>query len=121
MAGPPEDSRTDELFRALGDPTRRQILDLLAEHGTLNVSQISGFFPTLGRPNISKHLMALREAGLVMATRRGREQHYQINAEAMRAVLRPWVQRYARYWEDRLERLRAAAETLEREDPAPPD
>jgi len=114
---PPEARRTDELFRALGDPTRRRILDLLAERGSLNVSQLSAHFPTLVRSNVSKHLMALREAGLVRATKHGREQHYRVDEEAMRNVLRPWVEKYARYWEDRLERLRAAAEAVEREAP----
>jgi DNA-binding transcriptional ArsR family regulator len=79
---PPND-RTDELFRALGDPTRRRIMDLLAEHETLTVSELHGYFPDLVRSGISKHLMALREAGLVYATRRGREQHYRIEPGAV--------------------------------------
>jgi len=110
---PPEEPRTDDFFRAVADPTRRRILDLLAEHGSLNVTQLSAHFPSLGRPNISKHLMTLRQAGLVQATRQGREQHYQVDEAAVRTVLKPWVDKYAPYWEDRLERLSKAAEQLE--------
>lgn len=113
---PPDDEgRVDELFRALGDPTRRAIMDLLAQQGSLTVSQLSAHFPTLVRSGISKHLMALREAGLVHATKQGREQHYRIDAGAMRTLLAPWVQKYEQYWSDRLDRLRTAAEALEQE------
>lgn len=47
-------------------------------------------FPSLVRSGISKHLMALRQANLVYATRQGREQHYRINPRAMRELLRPF-------------------------------
>ena len=68
----PTDS--DALFRILADPTRRQILDLLAERGPLTVSELAGEFPHLVTSGISKHLMSLRGASLVSSTRRGREQ-----------------------------------------------
>ncbi len=110
---PPENS-TDRLFRILGDPTRRRILDLLAEREPLTVGELSAQFPDVGRPNISKHLMALREVELVYATKQGREQHYRINQAAIDQLLRPWVRKYEKYWEQRLDRLREAAEALER-------
>jgi len=100
----------DELFRALSDSTRRRILDLLAEHGTLTVSQLAGSFPDLVPSGISKHLMGLRAAGLVTATRRGRERLYQINAEAMTAALAPWLEKYRAYLSNSLDRLRELAE-----------
>lgn len=109
--------RTDALFRALGDPTRRAILDLLAEHEVMTVNELSAQFPALVRSNISKHLMALREAELVCATKRGRQRYYSINVSVLAAVLRPWVSKYEKYWEERLQRLRAAAEELERGEP----
>lgn len=110
----PPDERVDELFRALGDPTRRRMLDLLAEHESLTVSELSAHFPTLVRSGISKHLMALRDVQLVYATKVGREQHYRVNPEAMQELLRPWVAKYEKYWAPRLDRLKALAEAKER-------
>ena len=105
---------SDELFRALADPTRRGILDLLAEHGTLTVSQLAERFPDLVPSGISKHLMGLRAVGLVTATRRGRERLYRIDADTMTAALAPWLAKYRPYWSTALERLRELAEGEDR-------
>jgi DNA-binding transcriptional ArsR family regulator len=101
---------SDRLFRVLADPTRRSILDLLAERGPLTVGQLAAAFPDLVASGISKHLMVLRAEGLVAAIPRGRERLYQLNGDAITAALSPWLQKYERYWADRLERLRALAE-----------
>ena len=94
----------------LADPTRRRILDLLAEGGTLTVSQLAADFPGLVPSGISKHLMGLRAARLVTAMRRGRQQFYRINAEALARALAPWLAKYERHWSAALERLRDLAE-----------
>jgi DNA-binding transcriptional ArsR family regulator len=101
---------SDDLFRALADPTRRGILDLLAEHGLMTVSELAAQFPGLVASGISKHLMALRAAGLVTATRQGRNQLYAIDADAMSRALAPWLARYEAYWAQALTRLRAVAD-----------
>lgn len=103
-------SKSDALFRILADPTRRLILDLLAERGSLTVSQLAAEFPDLVASGISKHLMGLRAAGLVSATRRGRQQIYQLQADVLAAALTPWIAKYQQYWSDALERLRNLAE-----------
>ncbi len=59
---------------------------------------------------ISKHLMSLRAAGLVRARPRGRERHYQIEADALGDALAPWLATYERYWTGALDRLRVLAE-----------
>ena len=100
---------SDVLFRILADPTRRLILDLLAERGPLTVSQLAAEFPDLVTSGISKHLMGLRAAGLVSATRRGRQQIYQLKPDALAAGLAPWIAKYERYWSADLERLRDLA------------
>jgi DNA-binding transcriptional ArsR family regulator len=100
---------TDDLFRALADPTRRRILDLLAERGSATVSELAGQFPDLVASGISKHLMALRAAQLVTASKQGRNQIYAVNAEAMERALGPWLARYEAYWTGALTRLRDAA------------
>jgi DNA-binding transcriptional ArsR family regulator len=101
---------SDALFRILADPTRRLILDLLAERGPQTVGQLAAEFPELVTSGISKHLMSLRAAGLVCATRRGRQQIYHLEADAFAAALSPWIAKYKRYWSAALERLRALAE-----------
>jgi DNA-binding transcriptional ArsR family regulator len=94
----------------LADQTRRRILDLLAERGSLTVGQLAAEFPDLVASGISKHLMGLRAAGLVTATQRGRERLYRLDAEAFADALAPWLARYESYWSDALERLRTVAE-----------
>jgi hypothetical protein len=54
--------------------------------------------------------MVLRAAGLVVATRHGRQRHYRIEPDALANALLPWLERYAAYWASALERLRSLAE-----------
>ncbi|MBV8682302.1 MAG: helix-turn-helix transcriptional regulator [Caulobacteraceae bacterium] len=103
-------SPTDEVFRILADPTRRRILDLLAERGEQTVGQLAAEFPDLVASGISKHLMGLRAAGLVLATRRGREQVYRLEGGVLADALAPWLAKYEPYWDDALERLRDLAQ-----------
>jgi DNA-binding transcriptional ArsR family regulator len=114
----PTDS--DALFRILADPTRRQILDLLAERGPLTVGELAGEFPRLVTSGISKHLMSLRGASLVSSTRRGREQVYRLKPDALAAALTPWMAKYERYWSTALGRLRDLAEESASEDSGNP-
>ena len=103
-------STSNDLFRALADPTRRRILDLLAERGTLTVGQLAAEFPELVPSGISKHLMGLRAAGLVNARSQGRQRLYRIDGDALSDALAPWLARYQPYWSEALERLRDVAE-----------
>jgi DNA-binding transcriptional ArsR family regulator len=82
----------------------------LAERGDLTVGELVAEFPDLVPSGISKHLMGLRASGLVSATRRGRQQLYRINADALADTLAPWLAKYERYWSDALDRLRRLAE-----------
>jgi DNA-binding transcriptional ArsR family regulator len=103
-------STSDDLFRVLADTTRRRILDLLAERGTLTVSQLAAEFPSLVASGISKHLMGLRAAGLVTATQQGRQRLYRIDPDTLADALAPWLAKYELYWSAALERLRDLAE-----------
>ncbi len=94
----------------LADPTRRRILDLLAERGPLTVGQLAAEFPELVSSGISKHLMVMRASGLVAATRQGRQQLYRIEADVLSDALAPWLARYEPYWSAALGRLRTLAE-----------
>lgn len=104
-----------DFFHALGDNTRRTILDLLVEHDEMTVTQLSEHFPDLVRSGISKHLMQLRKLNLVYSIKRGREQIYRVNPEVFRNVLMPWVKKYEKFWDDTLVRLKQAAENPNRD------
>jgi DNA-binding transcriptional ArsR family regulator len=101
---------SDDLFKALADPTRRRILDLLQERGALTVGELATAFPELVSSGISKHLMTLRAVGLVAARRRGRQQVYRLQPQVLADAMAPWLARYEPYWSDALERLRRLAE-----------
>ena len=109
-------SNSDALFRILADPTRRLILDLLAERGPLSVGQLASEFPDLVASGISKHLMSLRAGGVVSATRRGRQQIYQLEPDVLAAGLTPWIAKYEQYWSAALEQLRKLAQQDRGED-----
>lgn len=112
-----------ELFRMLADPTRRRILDLLAERGELTVGELAAEFPDLVPSGISKHLMGLRAANLVTAVKDGRTQRYRLDAATFSATLEPWLARYGPYFADALTRLRhvAASDGPEPDDGARPE
>jgi DNA-binding transcriptional ArsR family regulator len=107
----------DELFRVLADPTRRRILDLLAERGTLTVGQLAAEFPELVPSGISKHLMMLRAANLVTARREGRNQLYRVDGDGLSRALLPWLAKYESFWSRSLEALRVLAEAEDDQDP----
>jgi DNA-binding transcriptional ArsR family regulator len=94
-------------FRALADPTRRALLDLLRD-GPGPVHELASHFP-VSRPAISKHLRLLREAGLVVERREGREIYYELNASPLMEVDR-WMENYRELWQTRLARLKTQVE-----------
>ena len=89
-------ARSDDLvYRAIAEPTRRAILDLLARREQ-PVGWLVARFP-FSQPAVSQHLRVLREAGLVRVRRQGRNRMYSIDAGPLRAVYQ-WVGRYRRSW-----------------------
>lgn len=104
---------TDGAFKILADPTRRRMLDLLAEHSEMTVGELAAEFPELVSSGISKHLMAMRASGLVVSTKEGRNQRYRINAAELNRTLGSWVTKYDRFWDGTLESLQDLAESDE--------
>jgi len=98
---------SNDVFRALSDPTRRAILDLLRK-GAHPVNDIAREFP-VSRPAVSKHLRLLREADLVRDRKDGRRQVYELNAGPLSAVDH-WLEEYRHMWQQRLTRLKKFAE-----------
>jgi DNA-binding transcriptional ArsR family regulator len=84
------------VFRALGDPTRRAILDLLAASDH-SVHELTRSF-AISQPAVSQHLRELREARLVTATKIHREQRYRLTPEPIKLVLE-WTDRYRRFFD----------------------
>jgi len=95
-------------FEALADPTRRALLDRLRGGGPMSLTQLAERLP-MTRQAVTKHLDALRRAGLVAVTRRGRERLHALNAAPLREV-DDWLAPYAAAWDERLLRLQAHLE-----------
>jgi DNA-binding transcriptional ArsR family regulator len=89
-------------FAALADPTRRRIVELLAE-GERSAGQIAAEFST-SRPGVSRHLRVLREHGLVRARGEGQRRLYSLDPAPL-AELEVWLARYRPFWTNRLDAL----------------
>ena len=88
-----------DVFRAIADPTRRALLDLLAgqEH---SVSALVDRFE-MTQPAISQHLRVLRDAGLVRERKLGRQRFYRLDPEPLRDAY-DWLGHYERFWREKL-------------------
>ena len=93
----------DAVFRAIADPTRREILGILSS-GRQSVGSIAGNF-RMSRPAVSKHLRSLRSAGLITTHKQGTTTLCGLNAKPLRAV-DDWLQNYESFWKDSLVRLK---------------
>ena len=93
----------EAVFRAIADPTRREILGMLRAR-PCSVGEIAANFRT-SRPAISKHLRMLRAVGLVATTQRGTARICALNAEPLRAVS-VWISDYEAYWGKTLQSLK---------------
>ena len=97
-----KESSLDQLFGALANPTRRDILDALLA-GDRSAGDLARLFE-MSRPSVSEHLRALREAGLVEERAVGRQRIYRVTATPL-AGLVDWLSPYERFWRDRLAAL----------------
>jgi DNA-binding transcriptional ArsR family regulator len=103
-----------EALAALADPTRRELVALLAR-GELAAGELAARFP-VSRPAISRHLRVLREAGLVTVRQDGQRRVYAVAPQPM-AELHAWLARYRRLWDDGLDRLERRLDQIDdRED-----
>jgi DNA-binding transcriptional ArsR family regulator len=97
----------DAVFRAIADPTRREILSILRGRQQ-TVGEIAGNF-RMSRPAVSKHLRLLRSAGLVVTRQEGTSRHCGLNAKPLRAI-NDWLQDYERFWSESLQSLKSYME-----------
>jgi DNA-binding transcriptional ArsR family regulator len=103
---------TDNVFRALADPTRRAIFERLTRNGEQTVHVLTDH-SGVSQPAVSKHLTVLKRAKLVRHRREGRETHYRAQPQAL-APLVDWMSIYGVFWRDRFDRLE---DLLKRMDP----
>ena len=100
-----------DVFDAIADPTRRRLIQLLAEAGELPLHELTPHF-SMGRTAVSKHLTILKEAGLVVDRKVGRETRFRLNAEPLREV-QDWVAFYSKFWSANMLRLNKLLEEEE--------
>ena len=100
----------DEVFKALADPTRRELLDQLFAQDGQTLSALEGRLP-MSRFGVMKHLKVLEGAGLVVTKRRGREKLHFLNPVPIRLVHDRWVSKYAEPWAAALSDLKNRLES----------
>ena len=104
----------DELWSAIADPSRRQVLDLLVSNGEVSASWLAGRVP-FSRQAVSKHLVVLEQAGLVSRRKQGREVLYQVEADRLDQATRAMAE-LAAQWDQRLNAIKRLAEAAHAED-----
>ena len=102
---------TDQVFRALADPTRRSLFEELSLSGERTVHALT-VYAGVSQPAVSKHLTVLKRAKLVQHRREGRETHYRAHPQAL-APMVDWLQHYGAFWRERFDQLEAVLERME--------
>jgi DNA-binding transcriptional ArsR family regulator len=109
----PRAATTSDVFNAIAEPRRRELVALLARGNPRSVGELVDALG-LAQPAVSKHLAVLRAVGLVSVRRQGKSRLYTLNAAQLRAV-HDWTKRFERLWSHQLDRVKARAERLARE------
>src|SRR5438477_4139816 len=99
----PMSAAHDLLFRTLADPTRRAIFERLCREGEQTVGALTAL-SGVSQPAVSKHLGALKQAGLVRDRHQGRQTHYSAQFKALVPLI-DWTCRLAGFWESKLDDL----------------
>ena len=109
----PRAPTTADVFNAIAEPRRRQIVELLARRGAVAVGTlvVALGFP---QPAASKHLSVLRKVGVVAVSKQGRERVYNLEAEKLKTI-HDWVKAFAELWGHQLDRIKERAEHRARE------
>jgi DNA-binding transcriptional ArsR family regulator len=118
MPSGPQD-KLDPVWKALADPTRRAILDLLREKPR-TTTEIVDTFPHLTRFGVMKHLEALREAGLVNTREEGRQRWNSLNVFPIRQIYERWVTPFQEMWASQLLGIKNLAEQVQENEETKP-
>ena len=103
----------DALWSAIGDPSRRQVLDLLVSNGGVSASWLAGRVP-FSRQAVAKHLVVLERTGLISRRKHGREVLYQVEADRLDQAAQAMAD-FAARWDRRLDAIKRLAETAHAE------
>ncbi|OXM82903.1 ArsR/SmtB family transcription factor [Paenibacillus rigui] len=106
-----EKNQLRDVFDAIADPTRRRLIRLLSEAKEIPLHELAIQFQ-MGRTAVSKHLTILKEAGLVLDRKVGRETLFRLNAAPLREI-QDWVAFYSKFWNANLTRLNQLLEEEE--------
>jgi DNA-binding transcriptional ArsR family regulator len=109
----PRAKTTDDVFNAIAEPRRRQIVELLALRGPLPVGTL---VETLGlaQSAVSKHLRVLLKVGVVAVIKQGKQRVYSLEADKLK-TLHDWVKAFEEHWDHQLDRIKERAELRARE------
>src|SRR5262244_2527725 len=99
---------TTDVFNAIAEPRRRQLIELLARRGALAVGALV-VAVGLPQPAVSKHLGVLRKVGVVSVDKSGRQRVYRLNAQELKAVY-DWAKTFEHFWSHQLDRIKQRAE-----------
>jgi DNA-binding transcriptional ArsR family regulator len=100
------------VFRALADPTRLAVLEHVTRQ-EMTVNDLTARF-AVTQPAISQHLAVLRESGLVLHRREGRQIFYRVDPNGLRPMFR-WIDEYRVFWQERIPRLKALLKEMSNE------
>jgi DNA-binding transcriptional ArsR family regulator len=109
----PRAATTTDVFNAIAEPRRRQIIEMLARRGVLAVSALVVTLE-MPQPAVSKHLGVLRKVGLVSVTKQGQQRLYQLEAKQLKLV-HDWAKRFEQHWSHQLNRIKQRAERRARD------
>jgi len=99
-----------DVFQAIADPTRREIINMIA-HQSLNLNSVAEKFH-ISRPAISKHIKILTECGLIVINQKGRERHCEARLNKLNEVS-DWVEQYREFWNKKLDALEIYLDELQ--------
>jgi DNA-binding transcriptional ArsR family regulator len=120
----PRAATTTDVFNAIAEPRRRELIDALARGGAGGgeehaVGELVARL-RIPQPAVSKHLRVLRKVGIVSVSKRGKRRMYRLNARELKPV-HDWVKHFERFWGHHLDRIQARAERLAKERAAQQD
>ena len=99
---------TSDVFNAIAEPRRREIVDLLALGAERDVTELV-LKLGLPQPAVSKHLGVLRKVGVVAVHKAGQRRLYRLNPQELKLV-HDWIQNFERFWTDHLDSIKEVAE-----------
>src|SRR6267154_2060047 len=109
----PRAATTADVFNAIAEPRRRQIVELLARRGALAVGTLVVMLEH-PQPAVSKHLGVLRKVGVVSVIKQGKQRVYKLEADKLKTV-HDWVKGFEQLWDHQLDRIKERAERKARE------